>query len=67
MTLSDRDRKLAMAIIPIVLLVAYWFLLMAPKRDAAATASKDLSEQTARLDQARAAANASKVTVMSNL
>ena len=57
MTLSDRDRKLALAIIPIVLLVAYWFLLMAPKRDAAATASKDLSEQTARLEQAKAAAS----------
>jgi Tfp pilus assembly protein PilO len=37
--------------------VAYWFLLLAPKREAAATASKDLSEQTQRLDQARAAAN----------
>ncbi|MET0615532.1 MAG: hypothetical protein ABW142_08795 [Thermoleophilaceae bacterium] len=58
MTLSDRDRKLAFAIIPIVLLVAYWFLLLAPKREAAATASKDLSEQTQRLDQARAAATA---------
>jgi Tfp pilus assembly protein PilO len=57
-TLSDRDRKLAFAIIPIVLLVAYWFLLLAPKREAAATASKDLSEQTQRLDQARAAATA---------
>ncbi len=58
MTLSDRDRKLALAIIPIVLLVAYWFLLLAPKREAAATASKDLSEQTQRLDQARTAASA---------
>src|SRR3954447_3073031 len=57
MTLSDRDRKIALAIIPIVLLVAYWFLLMAPKREAAASASKDLSEQTARLEQARAAAD----------
>ena len=57
MTLSDRDRKLAIAIIPIVVLVAYWFLLLAPKREAAATASKDLSDQTARLEQARAAAS----------
>jgi Tfp pilus assembly protein PilO len=56
-TLSERDRKLAFAIIPIVLLVAYWFLLLGPKRDAAATASKDLSEQTQRLEQARSAAN----------
>jgi Tfp pilus assembly protein PilO len=59
-TLSDRDRKLAIVIIPIVLLVAYWFLLLAPKREASATASKDLSEQTQRLEQARTAANTAK-------
>ena len=60
MTLSDRDRKLALVIIPIVLLVAYWFLLLAPKREASASASKDLSEQTQRLEQARTAANTAK-------
>jgi Tfp pilus assembly protein PilO len=59
-SLSDRDRKLALVIIPIVLLVAYWFLLLAPKREASATASKDLSEQTQRLEQARTAANTAK-------
>jgi Tfp pilus assembly protein PilO len=59
-TLSDRDRKLAIVIIPIVLLVAYWFLLLAPKREASATASKDLSEQTQRLEQARTAANTAR-------
>ena len=60
MTLSDRDRKLAMVLIPIVLLVAYWFLLLAPKREASASASKDLSEQTQRLEQARTAANTAR-------
>ena len=60
MTLSDRDRKLALVIIPIVLLVAYWFLLLAPKREASATASKNLSEQTQRLEQARTAANTAR-------
>jgi Tfp pilus assembly protein PilO len=59
-TLSDRDRKLALVIVPIVLLVAYWFLLLAPKREASATASKDLSKQTQRLEQARSAANTAK-------
>jgi Tfp pilus assembly protein PilO len=59
-TLSDRDRKLALVIVPIVLLVAYWFLLLAPKREASATASKDLSEQTQRLEQARTAANTAR-------
>ncbi len=60
MTLSDRDRKLALVIIPIVLLVAYWFLLLAPKREASASASKDLSDQTQRLEQARTAANTAR-------
>ena len=37
MSLSDRDRKIALAIVPILLVVAYWFLLLAPKREAATT------------------------------
>jgi len=54
MSLSDRDRKIALAIVPILLLVAYWFLLLAPKREAAAQASKDKTEQTERRDAAKA-------------
>ena len=38
-SMSDRDRKIMLAIIPIVLLVAYWFLLLAPKREEASTAA----------------------------
>jgi Tfp pilus assembly protein PilO len=60
MSLSERDRKIALAIVPILLLAVYWFLLLAPKREAASTASTDLSEQTVRLDKARAAAQASE-------
>jgi len=55
-SLSDRDRKIAMAIVPILLLVGYWFLLLGPKREAAAQASKSLTEQTDRRDKARAQA-----------
>jgi Tfp pilus assembly protein PilO len=58
--LTERDRKIALAIIPILLLAVYWFLLMAPKREAASQASKDLSEQTQRLDQARMASQAAE-------
>ena len=54
MSLSDRDRKILLAIVPILLVAAYWFLLLAPKRDAAAEASKDKTEQTERRDAARA-------------
>ena len=57
MSLSERDRKIALAIVPILLLVGYWFLLLAPKREAASQASKNLTEQTERRDKARAQAN----------
>jgi Tfp pilus assembly protein PilO len=56
MTLSDRDRKIALVLLPVVVLVAYWFLLFAPKREAASQASKDLTEQTQRRDAARSQA-----------
>lgn len=61
MSLSDRDRKIAIAIVPILLLVGYWFLLLAPKREAAAQASKNLTEQTDRRDSARAQAKLAQV------
>jgi Tfp pilus assembly protein PilO len=60
MSMSDRDRKIVLAIVPILVLVAYWFLLLAPKREEAATASKELTKQTERRDSARTAANAAR-------
>jgi Tfp pilus assembly protein PilO len=60
MNISERDRKIAIAIVPILLLVGYWFLLLAPKRDAAAEASKALTKQTHRRDKAQTAANAAR-------
>jgi Tfp pilus assembly protein PilO len=56
-SMSDRDRKIMLAIIPIIVVVAYWFLLLAPKREAATQASKDLTEQTERRDTAKAQAD----------
>ena len=50
MTLSDRDRKIMLALVPLVVLVAYWFLLLAPKREEAATATQDAAKQKQRLD-----------------
>jgi hypothetical protein len=55
MTLTDRDRKILIAIVPVVVLVAYWFLLLAPKREEASSAKEDLSTQQQRLETARAA------------
>jgi Tfp pilus assembly protein PilO len=52
--MSGRDRKLLMGLAPIVLLVAFWFLLFSPKREAAATAKTELTQQQERLDAAKA-------------
>jgi len=60
MNLSERDRKIAMVILPVLVVAVYWFLLMAPKREAAAKASKDQAEQTKRLDAAKAKADAAR-------
>ncbi len=54
MTLTDRDRKILLALVPIVVLAAYWFLLLAPKREEASVASDDLTVQEQRLDDAKA-------------
>ena len=51
--MSGRDRKILLAIVPLVLIVAYWFLLLAPKREEAATAKKEAGEQEQRLAAAR--------------
>ena len=56
MSLSDRDRKIVLVIVPQLVVAAYWFLLLAPKREAAATAAAEATEQTERLDGARALA-----------
>ena len=47
---SDRDRKILLAIVPLVVLVAYWFLLLAPKREEASTAAHGAAKQEQRLD-----------------
>ena len=60
MSVTDRDRKILLALVPIVLLVAYWFLLLAPKRDEASTAGTELSTQQQRLDDARAQAKSAE-------
>jgi hypothetical protein len=52
-SMSDRDRRILLGIIPIVLVVAYWFLLLAPQRKEATAASQDLSKQQQRLNAAQ--------------
>jgi hypothetical protein len=61
--ISDRDRRILLILIPIVLLIAYWFLILGPKRDdlktaqdaqtAAESARDSAVAQAARLESAR--------------
>lgn len=52
MTLTDRDRRILLFLIPIVVLVAYWFLLLSPKRDDLATAETEKTAAEQRRDTA---------------
>jgi hypothetical protein len=57
-TLSARDKKILVFLAPLVLIAAYWFLLLAPKREEVTTASENLTVQEDRLEAARSAAGA---------
>jgi len=53
-SMSDRDRKILLGVIPVVLIVAYWFLLLAPTRKEASEASAEQTQQEERRDAAKA-------------
>ena len=55
MSLTDRDRKVVLVIVPLLLLLVYWFLVLGPKRDESAKIA-------AKLPAARTAAEGSKAT-----
>ena len=50
--MTQRDRRILMMLIPVVVLVGYWFLLLAPKRDELATAKTARTEAEQRRDTA---------------
>jgi Tfp pilus assembly protein PilO len=52
MSLTDRDRKILLALIPLAAIIAYWFLLLAPKHQ---EASK-IKDQLTQAEQVRDAA-----------
>jgi Pilus assembly protein, PilO len=58
MNMTGRDRKILIAIVPLLVIGAYWFLLLSPKREEASKAAKELTKQETRRDKAEAAANA---------
>jgi hypothetical protein len=43
-SLTDRDRKILLALIPLVAVVGYWFLLLAPKRQEASKVRDELAQ-----------------------
>jgi Tfp pilus assembly protein PilO len=57
-TLSERDKKILLFLGPLLLIAAYWFLLLAPKREEVTTATQNLTAQQDRLETARSAAGA---------
>ncbi len=52
MSLSDRDKKIAMVLLPLVLVGAFVFFVMKPKRAEAVKAAQALEQQRERRDQA---------------
>jgi Tfp pilus assembly protein PilO len=52
-SLTDRDRKILLALIPIALVVAYWFLLLAPKRQEATSIQSQLTQAQSERDTAQ--------------
>ena len=57
MTLSERDKKIVVILIPLVVVLGYWFMLLTPKREEAATAAATLATEKATLAQAETQAS----------
>jgi hypothetical protein len=52
MSMSARDRKLLLLLVPVIAIVGYWFLLLAPQRQEASTAAIALTKQEKARDSA---------------
>jgi hypothetical protein len=57
MSLTARDKKILTLIVPLVVVLAYWFVLLAPKREAATEAAATLETEKATLSDAQAKAS----------
>jgi hypothetical protein len=57
MSLSERDKKILTIIVPVAVVLVYWFMLLAPKREEAASATAALETEQATLVEAEAKAN----------
>ena len=53
MTMSDRDRKIVLLLVPVILIAAFWFFVLKPVNEDVAKARTELSSHQERADQAR--------------
>jgi hypothetical protein len=60
--MSARDRKILLAVVPMAVLAAFWFLLLSPKRQEASQAGAALAKQVQRRDKAKAAVTAAEAS-----
>jgi Tfp pilus assembly protein PilO len=51
-SITDRDRKIILLLVPIALVAAYWFLLLAPKREEATKVQEQLTQAQSERDTA---------------
>jgi Tfp pilus assembly protein PilO len=56
MTVTDRDKKILMLLVPVALIMAYWFLLFAPKREESAAIQEKLTQAETELQTAESQA-----------
>lgn len=56
MTLTARDKKILMLLVPVALIAAYWFLLFAPKREESAAIQEQLGQAQAEQQSAESQA-----------
>jgi hypothetical protein len=52
MSLTERDRKIVIVLVPLVMLLGYWFLILGPKRDEASKLGEQLTEAQQTRDDA---------------
>lgn len=55
MSLTERDRKVVLILIPLLVLMGYWFLVLSPKREEASKVADQLPAARAEAETARAA------------
>jgi len=54
MSLNARDKKIVMFLVPVILVAAYWFLVLTPKREEAGKLGETLTTAESRRDTAQA-------------